>query len=118
MYNSITAAIVKELTNFLVEEDDEFIKEITEKTCNIIEVNAPSRRWQVDSIIKVLTLAGKYINDESICCLLQLIAATPEIQGYSLTKMFSALEQNMLQDALAKVTLWCLGEFGNLIQQG
>ena len=100
----------------MVEEEDDIIKEITEKTCNIIEINAPSRRWQVDQIIKVLTLAGKYINDESICCLLQLIAATPEIQAYSVTKMFSALEQNMMQDALAKVTLWCIGEFGHLLR--
>lgn len=112
----IDIAIVKELLNYMVEEEDDIIKEITEKTCNIIEVNAPSRRWQIDQIIKVLALAGKYINDESICCLLQLIAATPEIQAYSVTKMFSALEQNMMQDALAKVTLWCVGEFGQLLR--
>lgn len=102
----------------MIEEEDDIIKDVTEKTCNIIEVNAPSRRWQVDQIIKVLTLAGKYINDENICCLLQLIAATPEIQAYSVMKMFSALEQNMMQDALAKVTLWCIGEFGQLLRNG
>lgn len=32
--------------------------------------------------------------------------------------MFSALEQNMMQDALAKVTLWCIGEFGHLLVNG
>ena len=109
---------MKELQNILVEEEDEMIKEITEKTCHIIEVNAPSRRWQVDQIIKVLTRVGKYVTDDSICCLLQLVAATPEIQAYSLVKMFSSLEQNMMQDALAKVTLWCIGEFGHLINSG
>jgi len=58
------------------------------------------------------------VSDDSICCLLQLIAATPEIQAYSLVKMFASLEQNMMQDALAKVTLWCIGEFGHLVQSG
>lgn len=109
---------MKELQNYLIEEEDELIKEITERTCHIIEVNAPSRRWQVDQIIKVLTRVGKYVSDDSICCLLQLIAATPEIQAYSLVKMFASLEQNMMQDALAKVTLWCIGEFGHLVQSG
>lgn len=109
---------MKELQNYLIEEEDELIKEITERTCHIIEVNAPSRRWQVDQIIKVLTRVGKYVSDDSICCLLQLIGATPEIQAYSLVKMFASLEQNMMQDALAKVTLWCIGEFGHLVQGG
>ena len=64
--------ITKELLNYLIESesDDEIIHEVTEKLCSIIEIYAPTRRWQVDKIIRVLTLAGRHVTDDSIGTLL------------------------------------------------
>ena len=112
--------ITKELLNYLIESEseDEIINEVTEKLCSIIEIYAPTRRWQVDKIIRVLTLAGRHVTDDSIGTLLQLIAATSELQAYSISKIFSALKENLYQDALARVNFWCIGEFGELIRDG
>lgn len=88
---------------------------MTEKTCSIIEVHSPNRRWQVDQITRVLTLAGKHVSDDSISTLLQLVAGTPELQAYSIVKTFGALRENIFQDALARVAFWLIGEFGELI---
>lgn len=110
--------IVKELLTFLVEADDDIISKVTQRACQIIEVHSPSRRWQVDKITRVLTLAGKHVKDSSISTFLQLIAATPQLQAYSITKLFNALKENKFQDALVRVALWCVGEFGELVSNG
>lgn len=110
--------IVKELLNFLIECEDEVVTLATQTVCTIIEYHAPHRRWQVDNLTRVLSLAGKYVSDDSICTFLQLIAATNELQAYAIVKTFSALRDNIYQDALARVTFWVIGEFSNLIHNG
>ena len=40
---------------------------------------APSRRWYVDTLIKVLVLAGNYVNEESTSSFIHLVTGTPEL---------------------------------------
>lgn len=50
--------------------------------------------------------------------MINLIAANPELQQHSISKLYLELSTNMKQDGLAKVGLWCMGEFGDkLINQ-
>jgi len=109
-----------ELQRYLVDfgPEDELVGEVTEKLCSVIENYSPTRKWQVDKIIKSLALAGRFVTDDSISTFLQLIAATPELQPYALSQMFDALNENLYQDALARVAFWSIGEFGDLIHQG
>ena len=83
-----------------------------------MERYAPNRRWHVDTIIKVLTLAGNHVKDESINSLIHIISATTELQSYCVYKLFFSLRENLNQDGLAKVALWCIGEFATLILSG
>lgn len=47
------------------------------KICAIVDKHSPNRRWHIDTIIKVLTLAGNYIKEESTNSLIHLICSTP-----------------------------------------
>lgn len=72
--------IVKELLNYLLAVTDEgFLKELTNKICSIVDKHSPNRRWQVDTIIKVLTLAGNYIKEESTNNMIHLICMSNEL---------------------------------------
>lgn len=72
--------IVRELLSYLLTEDEtDFLEELSLKICAIIDKHAPNKRWYIDTIIKVLTLAGNYIKEESISSLTHLIASTPEL---------------------------------------
>ncbi len=84
----------------------------------MVEKYAPNRRWHIDSIIKVLTLAGNYVEEESIAVVIHLISATKNLQTYSVCKVFFSLREHMNQQGLTKLTLWCLGEFGELLISG
>lgn len=57
--------------------DTDFMEELTSKICAIVNKHTPNRRWHIDTVIKVLTLAGNYIKEESIFSLIHLICSTP-----------------------------------------
>lgn len=115
--------IVKELLNHLLvlnEEDAEFLQELVNKVCQIVEKHAPSRRWYVDIMIKVLILAGNYVDEDSSASLIHLIIGTPELQSYAVHKLFFSLQQkeNLNQKGLARTTAYCVGDFGHLLLGG
>jgi AP-1 complex subunit gamma-1 len=112
------SSIVREMLNYLLVSETEFLQDLTLKICSSVEKFAPDRRWHIDTITKVLTLAGNYVKDESVYSVLHLIAGTPELQIYSIHKLFFALKENMNQDGLAKVGFWCIGEFSHHLVDG
>lgn len=111
-------SIVKEMLNYLLVSEPDFMQDLTWKICTSIEKYSPNRRWYIDTLIRVLTLAGNYVKDESLSSLTHLISSTPQLQSYSVHKIFFSLRENINQEGLNKVGLWCLGEFGNLLVNG
>lgn len=65
-----------------------------------------------------MTLAGNHVKDESINSLIHIISATPELQTYAVYKLFFSLRENITQDGLAKVGLWCIGEYSSILISG
>jgi AP-1 complex subunit gamma-1 len=51
-------SIMKDLINFLLVAENEFKTELASKICMMCEKHAPNKKWHLDTIIKVLTLAG------------------------------------------------------------
>ncbi|KAL4432313.1 hypothetical protein ABPG74_011072 [Tetrahymena malaccensis] len=112
-------SIIKELLNYLLAVTDEgFLRELTNKICAIVDKHSPNRRWQVDTIIKVLTLAGNYIKEESTNNMIHLICMSPELQSYAVHKLYFSLNENINQNGLAKAAVYCIGEFGHLLVRG
>lgn len=94
------------------------MEELTSKICAIVNKHTPNRRWHIDTVIKVLTLAGNYIKEESIFSLIHLICSTPQLQCYAVHKLYFSFNENQNQDGLAKATLYIIGEFGQLLTSG
>ena len=111
-------SIVKEMLNYLLVSETDFMQDLTWKICTSIEKYSPNRRWYIDTLIRVLTLSGNYVKDESLSSLTHLISSTPQLQSYAVHKIFFSLRENLNQEGLNKVGLWCLGEFGNLLVNG
>jgi len=81
-------SIVKELLNYLLTAEKEFKEELANKVCMAVEKYAPTKKWHVDTIIKVLTLAGSVVMENFICSLITLIASTSELQNYAVNKTY------------------------------
>lgn len=62
--SSNVKSIVKELVNFLLIADADFKRELSNKICQICEKYAPSKKWHIDTIVKVLTLSDHHVREE------------------------------------------------------
>lgn len=68
------------MLNYLLSvHDPDFLRELTLHICLIVDKHSPSRKWYIDTVVKVLTLAGNYIKEESISLLIHLICSTPDL---------------------------------------
>lgn len=79
---------------------------------------SPSRRWQIDTLIKVMCLGGNFLKDverENFC---RIVAATPELHSYTVIKLYFNMKETLSQEALVQVGVWCLGEFGDHLVSG
>ncbi|XP_036740401.2 AP-1 complex subunit gamma-like 2 isoform X2 [Manis pentadactyla] len=79
---------------------------------------APTRRWHIDTILRVLTTAGTHVRDDAVANLTQLIGGAQELHAYSVRRLYSALAEDISQQPLVQVAAWCIGEFGDLLLEG
>ncbi|KAF4017121.1 hypothetical protein G4228_008674 [Cervus hanglu yarkandensis] len=79
---------------------------------------APTKRWHIDTILRVLTTAGSYVRDEAVANLIQLIGGAQELHAYSVRRLYSALAEDISQQPLVQVAAWCIGEYGDLLLEG
>ncbi|OWK09475.1 AP1G2 [Cervus elaphus hippelaphus] len=79
---------------------------------------APTKRWHIYTILRVLTTAGSYVRDEAVANLIQLIGGAQELHAYSVRRLYSALAEDISQQPLVQVAAWCIGEYGDLLLEG
>lgn len=110
--------IVKECLNFLLVSENEFKLELTTKIAQSLEKYSPSLKWQIDTLIKMFSLSGNYLSEETVTNAINLIVNTPELQLYTIHKLFIAIQSNLAQEGLVKFAVYLFGEFGyNLINE-
>jgi AP-1 complex subunit gamma-1 len=107
--------IIKECLNFLLYAENEFKLELTTKLCQSLEKYSPSLKWEIDTLIKMLCLAGNFVSDETVSSVINLIVSTPELSLYAVHKLFIAMRSNLGQEGLIKVGVYILGELGDVL---
>jgi len=118
--------LVRELLNYLLVADPEFKSDLTTKICMVVQKYAPNRRWHVDTVIKVLIVAGEYVTEEATANLTAIISQTPELHQYTAHKMYRAMLDDTAgssngittQQTLIRVGVWCIGEYGDSLVAG
>lgn len=108
--------LVRELINFLQIADIEFRPDLTAKLCIVAEKYAPTPRWQIDTILRVMTISGEYVPEATCNALMALIAQNSEIQSYAVQKMYIALAADPASSqSLVKTAVWTIGEYGEYL---
>ncbi|EST06595.1 Clathrin/coatomer adaptor, adaptin-like, N-terminal [Kalmanozyma brasiliensis GHG001] len=110
--------LTRELLSFLEVADNEFKLGMTTQICLAAEKFAPNKRWHIDTVLRVLKLAGSYVREEILSAFIRLVCHTPELQAYTVQKLFSALHQDFSQESLTLAAVWVIGEFGDVLIQG
>lgn len=115
--------LAKELLGYLqVTPDGVFKEQLATKLCTAMEQYAPSNEYQLATLLRVITLAGQYVRDNVSNNFIGLVTQTPQLQQKITKNLFQAVESiipkpHLLarQQTLVQVTVWCLGEYGDLV---
>lgn len=110
--------LIRELLAFLEVADNEFKPTMTSQIGIAADRYAPNKRWHVDTMLRVLTLAGNYVKEPIMASFVRLVATTPELQTYTVQKLYINLKKDITQESLTQAGAWCIGEFGDLLLRG
>jgi AP-1 complex subunit gamma-1 len=110
--------MTKELLNYLLVADTDFKEELCSRICMAVDKYSPDRRWQIDTLIKVMCLGGNFVKEQQREKFCRVVAATPELHSYTVIKLYFNMKESQTQEALVHVGVWCLGEFGDHLVSG
>ena len=110
--------LIRELLAFLEVADNEFKPIMTSQIGVAADRYAPNKRWHVDTIIRVLKLAGNYVKEQILSSFVRLIATSLDQQIYCVQKLYASLKEDITQEGLTLAGAWVIGEYGDALLRG
>lgn len=110
--------MMKELLHFLETCEPEFKPDVCSKIVMAAENHSPTKRWHIDTVMKILVSAGNYVRDDTVSIAIQLAAEMRELQPYIVQQLFKNFRDHNDQQSLIQVSSWCVGEFGEHLLTG
>ncbi|KAI8071153.1 adaptin N terminal region-domain-containing protein [Gilbertella persicaria] len=107
--------LTRELLAFLEVADTEFKQGMTTKISLAAERFAPNQRWHIDTMLRMLKLAGNFVREEVLAGFIRLVAQTTELHQYTVQKLYGALKQDISQEGLVLASVWVIGEYGDVL---
>ncbi|KAG4403108.1 hypothetical protein GLYMA_01G032100v4 [Glycine max] len=107
--------LAKELIDYLEVSDLDFRGDLTAKICSIVAKYSPEKIWYIDQMLKVLSQAGNFVKDEVWYALIVVITNASELHGYTVRALYRAFQMSAEQETLVRVTVWCIGEYGDML---
>jgi len=74
--------MMKELLEFVETCDIDFRSDTASNIVLAADKHAPNKRWHIDTVLRVLVVAGNYLRDDVIYSICQLVANTSELHHY------------------------------------
>ncbi|XP_053401363.1 AP-1 complex subunit gamma-1-like isoform X2 [Mercenaria mercenaria] len=110
--NNNIRGMMKELLSFLENCDPEFKSDVCSNIVTATEKHSPNKRWHVDTVMKVLKIAGNYVHNDIVSIVIQLIASANQLHSYTVRQLFFLMKEDNSQQPLCQVASWCVGEYG------
>jgi AP-1 complex subunit gamma-1 len=110
-------SLTAELLNYLVLCPREHRSDICSRILRVVERFSPNDRWRVDTLITMLTIAGREAEkDVHNATIIYISRASDDVHAYATHKLLKAIrDDDGTQLGLLVVGVWCIGEFGDLL---
>ncbi|KAI8917709.1 Clathrin/coatomer adaptor, adaptin-like protein [Powellomyces hirtus] len=115
--------LTRELLSFLEVCEGDAKNSVAIRICDFAGRYRPNKRWEVDTVCRVLRVAGAFVDQTVVNHFIKLVTTSPpELQQYAVRKLYNTVknegEKAMTQEGLVQATVWCVGEFGDILVSG
>mmetsp|Transcript_10726 Transcript_10726/g.10252 ORF Transcript_10726/g.10252 Transcript_10726/m.10252 type:complete len:973 (-) Transcript_10726:198-3116(-) len=109
--------LTAELLNYLVLCPREHRADICSRVLRVVEKYCPDDMWRVDTLITMLTIAGRECSRTVLSSTIIYISHSSEdLRAYAAHKLLKAIrDDDGSQRGLLVVGIWCIGEYGDLL---
>lgn len=107
--------MTKELVEYLKVSDPEFKGDLTGKISGLVQKFAPNKQWYIDQMVLLMVEAGKYVTSDVTRSLVVVISNANDLQGYTVRTLYRVFQAWDGQESLGQVTVWCIGEYGEML---
>ncbi|KAK9464772.1 Clathrin/coatomer adaptor, adaptin-like protein [Lipomyces arxii] len=108
-------AIVAELLKYLEVADFAIREDMVIKIAILTEKHATDYKWYIDTILKLISIAGDYVSDEVWQRAVQIVINNEDLQPYAAHTLLQYLKGPTYYEAMVKIGGYVLGEYGHLI---
>jgi AP-1 complex subunit gamma-1 len=109
--------MTRELLLFLEVADVEFRSTMVNQICLCADRFAPNKRWHLDTMVRVMKLAGNHVREDIVAQFVRLATNSPDLQSYASHKLYNLLKTDLSQEGLVHAGVWVIGEFGDAMLQ-
>jgi AP-1 complex subunit gamma-1 len=112
--------LTRELLAFLDVCEGDIKGSVAWRLCEIAGRYRPNKRWELDTVIRVLRVAGAYVDQMVINYFVKLVSTGPaDLFTYTVKKLYSIVKNEgdkaLAQEGLVQASVWCIGEYGDLL---
>lgn len=104
--------LTNELLNYLVVAPADSKAGLVSKIILILEKYSSGKKWRVDTVITMLSIAGGVTDDSVSRTAIIFVAQSEGLQGYAVHRLYRSLVDDTSQLGLIQVAIWCIGEYG------
>mmetsp|Transcript_1886 Transcript_1886/g.2745 ORF Transcript_1886/g.2745 Transcript_1886/m.2745 type:complete len:970 (+) Transcript_1886:117-3026(+) len=112
-------SLTAELLNYLVLCPREHRGDICARVLRVVDKFSPNDRWRVDTLITMLTIAGRESSrNVQSSSIIYISRSSEDLRAYATHKLLKAIrDDDGTQIGLLIVAIWCIGEYGDLLMK-
>ncbi|KAI9197178.1 adaptin N terminal region-domain-containing protein [Polychytrium aggregatum] len=115
--------LTRELLSFLEVAEGEVKASVASRICDYAGRFRPNKRWEIDTVCRVLRVAGAFVDQLVINHFVKLVSTSPvELQQYTVRKLYNIVKSEgdaaLMQEGLVQAMVWCCGEYGDTLTTG
>ncbi|KAJ3260977.1 clathrin associated protein complex large subunit [Boothiomyces macroporosus] len=112
--------LTRELLSYLEVTEADQKSSVSSRICEYAGRYRPNKRWEIDTIIRVLRVVGAYVDQSVINHFVKLVTTGDhQVHQYAVAKLYLLIkplqDTTLLQEGLLQAALWCLGEYGDIL---
>lgn len=110
-------ALTAELLNYLVLCPRDHRGDICSRVLKVVDKFSPEDRWRVDTLITMLTIAGRECESSvQSATTIYISQSSEDLRAYAVHKLLKAIrDDDGSQQGLLNVGIWSIGEYGDLL---